>query len=151
MLFMYYPFRDEKELLSGSPPRYIAKLAELGVIEVVNQSYSLFEPFAAILDVFERINFDFDNNMDLYDKQDDEVNDDCFEYSDNSDTDTLETTEEQLADLGNINSLTNQVRLVPDNVIIENIRPFKMQQMEVFNFVYKLSRDYMKSLCCKIH
>ena len=26
MLFMYYPFRDEKELLSGNPPTYASKL-----------------------------------------------------------------------------------------------------------------------------
>ena len=39
MLFIYYPFRDEKELLSGNPPRYVSKLSEHGVIEVVNQNY----------------------------------------------------------------------------------------------------------------
>ena len=33
MLFMCSPFRDEKELLSGNPPRYVSKLSENGVIE----------------------------------------------------------------------------------------------------------------------
>ena len=50
MLFMYYPFRDEKELLSGNPPTYVSTLSEAGVIEVVNQNYSLIEPFATIVD-----------------------------------------------------------------------------------------------------
>ena len=38
MLFMYYPFRDEKELLSGNPPTYASKLSEPGVIDLVNQN-----------------------------------------------------------------------------------------------------------------
>ena len=28
MLFMYYPFRDEKELLSGNPATYTSKPSE---------------------------------------------------------------------------------------------------------------------------
>ena len=27
MLFMYYPFRDEKDLLSGNPSTYVSKLS----------------------------------------------------------------------------------------------------------------------------
>ena len=36
MLFMYYLFRDEKELLSGVPPTYAGKLSEPGVTDLVN-------------------------------------------------------------------------------------------------------------------
>ena len=49
MVFMYCPFRDEKELLSGNPATYASKLLEPGVIDLVNQSYSLVEPFATIV------------------------------------------------------------------------------------------------------
>ena len=49
MLFMYYPFRDEKELLSGNTPRYVSKLSEHGVIEVVNQNYFLVKLFTTIV------------------------------------------------------------------------------------------------------
>ena len=38
MLFMYYPFRDKKELLSGNPPTSASKLSEPGVIDLVNQN-----------------------------------------------------------------------------------------------------------------
>ena len=41
MLFMYCPFRDEKELLSGNPPIYVSKLSGPRVIDLVNQNYSL--------------------------------------------------------------------------------------------------------------
>ena len=50
MLFSYYLFRDEKELLSGNPPTYASKLSEPGVTDLVNQNYSLVEPFATIVD-----------------------------------------------------------------------------------------------------
>ena len=46
---MYYPFRDEKELLSGNPTRYVSKLSEHGVIEVVNQNCFLVKLFATIV------------------------------------------------------------------------------------------------------
>ena len=95
ILFMYYPFRDKKELLSGNPLTYVSKLSEPGVIEVVNQNYSLVETFAAIIDdAFLRISCDIDSNMDAYDQQEnDEVTENIVGFSDNSDKDTLETTE----------------------------------------------------------
>ena len=64
------------------------------MIEVVNQNYSLFEPFATIVDIaFLRIICDIDSNMDPYGQQEnDEVTENIADFSDNSDTDTLETT-----------------------------------------------------------
>ena len=140
MLFMYYPFRNEKELLSRNPPTYVSKLSKNGVIEVVNQNYSLAEPFATIVDdAFLRINYDNVTNMDPYGHQEkDEVTDKIVDFSDNSDIDTLETTKSQSADLGNTNAFTNLLRVVPgDNVINKNIRSLNMQQREIFNFVHK--------------
>ena len=64
MFFMYYPFRDEKELLIGNPPSYVSKLSEPGGIEVVNQNSYLVESFATIVDdAFLRITWDIANNM----------------------------------------------------------------------------------------
>ena len=140
MLFMYYPFRNEKELLSGNPPTYVSKLSKNGMIEVVNQNYSLAEPFATIVDdAFLRINCDNVTNMHPYGHQEkDEVTDKIVDFSDNSDIDTLETTKSQSADLGNTNAFTNLLRVVPgDNVINKNIRSLNMQQREIFNFVHK--------------
>ena len=51
------------------------------------------------------------------------------DFSDNSDTDTLEITETQSAELGNTNAFTNQLRVVlENNVINKNIRSLNMQQ-----------------------
>ena len=122
--------------------------------EEVNQNYSLVEPFATIVDnAFLSIRCDNSSNMDPYGQQEnDEVTENIVDFSDNFDTDTLEITETQSAELGNTNVFTNQLRVVPENnVINKNIRSLNMQQREIFNFVHKWSRDFIKSLGCKIH
>ena len=79
--------------------------------------------------------------MDPYGQQEnDEVNKDSIEYFGNLDTDTLKTTEAQLADQENTNSLSNQVRVVPDNVINENMRSFNVQHSEVFKGLHQKFR-----------
>ena len=125
---MYYSFRDEKELLSGSPPTYVSKLSEPGVIEVVNQNYCLVETFATIVnDVFLRISCDNDSNMNPHGQQENDQVTGNINFPANSDTGTLGTTETQLAGLGNTNVFTNPLRVVPDdNVINKNIRSLNM-------------------------
>ena len=38
MLFMYYPFRDEKELLSDKPPTHESKRLDPGVIDLLTDA-----------------------------------------------------------------------------------------------------------------
>ena len=152
MLFMYYPFRDEKELLSGNPPTYASKLSEPGVIDLVNQNYSLVEPFATIVDnAFLRLSSDIDNIMDPYDQQEnDEVNDYLTEDIDDFESEAFETMEAHSADVGNNNLMSNNmIPAIPNNIINEN-RSLNIKQREVFNFIHKWSRDYIKSLRCKV-
>ena len=152
MLFMYYPFRDQKELLSGNPPTYACKLSEPGVIDLVNQNYSLVEPFATIADnAFLRLSSDIDNIMDPYGQQEnDEVNDYLTEDIYDSESEAFETTEAHSVDAGNNNLMSNKLPAIPGNIINENMRSLNMKQREVFNFMHKWSRDYIKSLHCKL-
>ena len=87
------------------------------MIEVVNQNCSLVEPFTTIVyNAFLRISCDVDSNTDPYgQQQNDEVTENIVDFSDNSDTETLEITETKSADLGNINPFTNQLKVVPDD------------------------------------
>ena len=151
MLFMYYPFRDEKELLSGNPPTYASKLSEPGVIDLVNQNYSLVEPFATIVDnAFLRLSSDIDNIMDPYDQQEnDEVNYYLTEDIDDSESEAFETMGAHSA-VGNNNLMFNKLPAIPDKIINDNIRSLNMKQKEVFNFIHKWARDYIKSLRCKV-
>ena len=38
LLMLYYPFRKGSDLKSGSPPSYTNKLAEVDVLEIVNEN-----------------------------------------------------------------------------------------------------------------
>ena len=83
MLFIYYPFRNDKELKSNNPSTYRSKLEEPGVLDVLNKNYLLVEPFPTIADeVFERLNSDIHTTMNLYGQQEnDEVNEKLAEHS----------------------------------------------------------------------
>ena len=53
------------------------------------------------------------------------------------------------ADVGNNNLMSNKLAVIPD-IINENIRSLNTKQREVFKFTHKSSRDYIKSLRCKL-
>ena len=54
------------------------------------------------------------------------------------------------AGVGNNNLIFKKLPAILDNIINENIRSLNMKQREVFNFIHKWSRDYIKSLRCKV-
>ena len=60
------------------------------------------------------------------------------------------TMEEHPADVGNNNLMSNELPAINNDIINENIRFLNMKQREVFNFIHKWSRDYIKSLRCKV-
>ena len=143
MLFMYYPFRDEKEMLRGNLPTYASKLSGPRVIDLVNQNYSLVEPFALIYDnAFLGLSSNIDNIMWPCRKQkNDEVNDHLAEDIDDYESEAFETTEAH-STVANNNLISNKLPAIPDNIINENIRSLNMKQKEIFNFIRKWSRDY---------
>ena len=52
VLLLFYPFRDEKELLSGFPPLYQNKLQEQGVRDVVNTNKIKFNILRQLPDIY---------------------------------------------------------------------------------------------------
>ena len=66
VLLLFYPFRDEKELLSGFPPLYQNKLQEQGVRDVVNTKKIKFvEPHGDFVDqAYSEFNETLINNQD---------------------------------------------------------------------------------------
>ena len=108
---LYYPFRDENELFGGNHPTYASKLSEPRVIDLVNQNYSLAEPFVNIVDnVFRRLSSDIDNIMDPYGQQEnDQVNDYLNEDIDDSESTAFETMEAHSADVRNNNLMYNKL------------------------------------------
>ena len=67
VLLLFYPFRDEKELLSGLPPLYQNKLQEQGVQDVVSINKIKFEPYGDLVDEeYSRLNEILINIQDPY-------------------------------------------------------------------------------------
>ena len=50
VMLLFFPFRDEKQLVSGCPPLYQNKLQEQGVPDVVNRNKRKFEPYGDLVD-----------------------------------------------------------------------------------------------------
>ena len=50
VLLLLYPFRDEKDLLSGSPSMYQNKLQEEQVQDVINKNRMKFETYGGLVD-----------------------------------------------------------------------------------------------------
>ena len=65
VLLLFYPFREEKELLSGFPPLYRNKLQEKGVQDVANINKINVEPYGNLVNqVFLQVNENLINNQD---------------------------------------------------------------------------------------
>ena len=85
--------------------------------------------------------------MDPYGQQEnDEVNDYLTKDIDDSESEVFERMEVHSPDVGNNNLMCNKLPAIPDNVINESIRSLNMKQRELFNFIHKWLRDYIKSL-----
>ena len=50
VMLSFFPFRDEKQLLSVCPPLYQNKLPEQGVQDIVNRNKIKFEPYGDLVD-----------------------------------------------------------------------------------------------------
>ena len=81
---------------------------------MVNQNYSLVEPFATIVDnAFLRLSSDIDNIMDPYGQQEnDEVKDYLTEDIRYSESAAFETMEAHSADAGNNNLMSNKLPVI---------------------------------------
>ena len=67
VLLLFYPFRDEKDLLSGLPPMYQNKVQEEQVQDVIKINKMKFEPHGDLLNqAFVQLNEILINNQDPY-------------------------------------------------------------------------------------
>ena len=67
LLFLFFLFRSDKELLGEHLSTYQGKLAEPGFMDIFNENQQKFEPYAAIVDrAYENLNLDFVDNQDAH-------------------------------------------------------------------------------------
>ena len=95
VMLLFFPFRDEKQLLSGCPPLYQNKLQEQGVPDVVNRSKIKFEPYDGLVyQAFSQCNENSINNHDPH-RQTENDETPGAEYStenDSEDTEAIKTS-----------------------------------------------------------
>ena len=50
LLFMFYPFRNEQDLMSDNSGTYCEKLQEPGIIDIINRNKLVFEPYGNLVE-----------------------------------------------------------------------------------------------------
>ena len=132
MLLLFYPFRDEKDLLSRFPPMYQNKLQEEQVQNVINVNKMKFEPHGDLVDqAFVQFNENLINNQDPHSQtENDETPEE--EYPNESDLEEGET---------NRTFALPNVMPHPDNEIAEGINSLNSKQ--IFNVVHTWAKEYI--------
>ena len=142
LLFMFYPFREETELLSVDTKSHVGKLNEPGVLDVVNRNKQIIEPFSELVhDAFQNFIHDHVNetSFDPYAQQENEES-----YPDVNQEDTDNASSENVTNTS-ISSL-----ILPDDDINAQIRSLNYQQKEVFDFVLQWAINFIKYVNCKL-
>ena len=136
VLLLFYPFRDEKELLSGFPPLYQNKLGEQGVQAVVNMNKIKLKPYDDLVDQgFSQ----FDkNSIKNQDSQIQVENDETpgAEYPNENDSEDTETSKPS--------AVSNFMPKILPNEIAAGTNSLNLKQREVFNVFHTWAKDYVK-------
>ena len=137
VLLLFYPFRDEKELLSGLPPLYQNKLQEQGVQGIENINKIKFEPYGNLVDeVYSRLNETLVNNQNPHSQiENDEIP--GAEYPNDNDSEDTETNKTSTTP-------TFMPKISTDDEIAKGINSLNSKQREVFNVVHKWAKEYVK-------
>ena len=91
VMLLCFPFRDEKQLLSGCPASYQNKLQELGAQDVVNRNKVKFESYGDLVDqVFSQCNENSINNEDPHSQIENDETPEA-EYTNKNDSEDTET------------------------------------------------------------
>ena len=137
VLLLFYPFRDEKELLSGLPPLYQNKLQEKGVQGIENINKIKFEPYGNLVDeVYSRLNETLVNNQNPHSQiENDEIP--GAEYPNDNDSEDTETNKTSTIP-------TFMPKISTDDEIARGINSLNSKQREVFNVVHKWAKEYVK-------
>ncbi|XP_066912801.1 uncharacterized protein [Clytia hemisphaerica] len=149
LLMLYYPFRNENELLSQEHNSYTQKLCEPGVVEMIERNRALIQPYSGLVDdALVRFRTDITLNMNDFEQQEnDETN---AELESNTANNNDESDDEANEDTVPFRAaIPMESILLPDNEINTRIRSLNPQQREVFDVIHKWGRNFVKNLSSK--
>ena len=137
LLMLFYPFRNENELLSGTPLLYQNKLLEPDVQDVVNNNRFKFEPYGDLVEeAYAHYNENMINNQDPHGQ------------IENEETPEAEFNNDELNERTDSNTNTAIPTFMPkiwsEDEILENINSLNSKQRDVFNVVHNWAKDYVK-------
>lgn len=159
LLMLYYPWRDESNLL-GSDHTCVSKFNEPGVQDIVEHNRASFGPDSeAVTEALEWLRNNHGTVIHLYDAINDQENAEVqLEFQDESSADEIfnEQVPSQLA----ANSQTtenhrpsaiamyNQPKEISDDQLCQSVRSLNNMQRKAYNRVLSWTRNKMKNLNC---
>ena len=136
LLLLFYPFRDELDLKVAIPPSYTNKIAEPGVIDIINTNRALTEPFSDAVDeaLLQYSQTEMNISEATEQIENDEMQNICL-----NETFDQSTQNHIKIDV----SIPQPYSLVTDDEINTNIQSLNVQQRQVFDFVYSWAKIYL--------
>ena len=156
LLMLYYPWRQETELL-GNEQTYMSKFYEANVQTVVEDNKNIFEPDSdAVIEALETLRNNDMSTMNSYDAINDQENEDLLsQIQQNSDDEESfnnqqsehlgpQTISDEQFSGGGISAYT-QLLDISDDDLRQSVRSLNIQQRQAYNIVLSWCRNKVKN------
>ena len=145
LLFLFFPFRSEEQLLGGHLSTCQGKLAEPGVMDIINENQQKFEPYAAIVDRgYENLNSEFVDNKDAHGQiENDKTGEPIYRE------DTEPTEQNSQVHESNLALEDLIPKIATDDEITANIKNLNKKQHMVLDKLHQWARNYVKNVSSK--
>ena len=145
LLFLFFPFRSEEQLLGGHLSTCQGKLAEPGVLDIINENQQKFEPYAAIVDRgYENLNSEFVDNKDAHGQIENDKTGEPIYREDTEPTEQNSQVHESNLALGDLIP-----KIATDDEITANIKKLNKKQHMVLDVLHQWARNYVKNVSSK--
>ena len=136
-MLLFFPFKDEKQLLAGCLPLYQNKLQEQGVQDVAYRNKITFEPYGDLVD--QAVSQFNENSINNQDPQSQIENDETPEAKYPNENDSEDTEKNKNSVISNF-----MLQILPDDKITKGMNSLNSKQRKIFNVVQTWAKDYVK-------
>ena len=148
LLMLFYPFRNEAELICENDQTYTTKLNEPHILSIVNQNKANFEPWGDLVELSLR-QFLFQPRTDTFAQQEnDDVNDECQLGDLDDEIENVDFEVNQSTSATPSRSQLN-LNILTDDEINRLISTLNVKQREVFDVIISWARKTTISMSSK--
>ena len=145
LLFMYYPFRSESELLDDT---YLEKLVAPNVLDIVNENKHKIEPYDEMVnEAFRTYHVDLETNLDPFAQQENEEVEALLNQTEQN-TDE-EFDENSNSNIGLSEAYSGKPCVLTDKEINDKICSLNNKQKDIFDVVLSWASRFIKNMNCK--